>query len=273
MDIKLGARLWDEDTLPEKRARLDKVAAETTSSSLGFRVAGMRVWQGARGGCVDGKASDGILSQTTENGQAKDAKGDGEEDGYKVYDKMYGRKFTADNVKDAVWEYIRPSHTGVDEGLATGHIKCFRLVKRFHDDVSAIEECLEKQESRMISASILFVYEGDPVARNEAWAAAQEAPKSQRGAKTADHAEVNFNGQIEADDDGSLDEDDDDDEDDEDVDDALPKLSVTKLIDFAHAKWTPGLGPDENVLQGVRSIRKILLDIFIALSKQWKEQL
>ncbi|KAK5019215.1 hypothetical protein LTR16_012705, partial [Cryomyces antarcticus] len=78
---------------------------------------------------------------------------------------------------------------------------------------------------------------------------------------------------IEADDDGSLDEDDDDDEDDEDVDDALPKLSVTKLIDFAHAKWTPGLGPDENVLQGVRSIRKILLDIFIALSKQWKEQL
>ncbi|TKA63135.1 hypothetical protein B0A49_09909 [Cryomyces minteri] len=253
MDLKLGARLWDEDAPPEKRARLDKIAAETTSSSLGFRVAGMRVWQGAR-----------------EGGQAKDAKGEGGDDGYKVYDKMYGRKFTADNVKEAFWEYLRSSRTGVDEGLAIGLIKGFRLAKRFHDDVSAIEECLEQQESRMISASILFVYEGDPTTRNQAWAAAQESPRFQPGAQAEVDSEVNFDRQGETDNHGSSDGDDDDDDDD---DNASPKLSVTKMIDFAHAKWTPGLGPDENVLQGVRSIRKILLEIFIALFKQWKEQL
>ncbi|TKA62473.1 hypothetical protein B0A49_07009 [Cryomyces minteri] len=269
MDLKLGARLWDEDAPPEKRARLDKIAAETTSSSLGFRVAGMRVWQGARGECVDEKASEDTVSQTAEGGQAKDAKGEGGDDGYKVYDKMYGRKFTADNVKEAFWEYLRSSRTGVDERLAIGLIKCFRLAKRFHDDVSAIEECLEQQESRMISASVLFVYEGDPTTRNEAWAVAEESPRFQPGAQAEVDSEVNSARQGETDNDGSLDEDDDDDDDD----DASPKLSVTKMIDFAHAKWTPGLGPDENVLQGVRSIRKILLEIFIALFKQWKEQL
>merc|ERR1711939_862225 len=46
LDLKLGARLWDDNSKVEKRERLDKVAAETTSGSLGFRIAGMRVWQG-----------------------------------------------------------------------------------------------------------------------------------------------------------------------------------------------------------------------------------
>ena len=53
LDLKLGTRLWDDDAPPEKRARLDKVASQTTSKSLGFRISGMRVWKGdtdSRGG-------------------------------------------------------------------------------------------------------------------------------------------------------------------------------------------------------------------------------
>ncbi|KAL9064819.1 MAG: hypothetical protein Q9157_007695, partial [Trypethelium eluteriae] len=52
LDIKLGARLWADDAPLEKRARLDAVAASTTSGSLGFRVAGMRVWRGRPAGAV-----------------------------------------------------------------------------------------------------------------------------------------------------------------------------------------------------------------------------
>jgi hypothetical protein len=68
MDVKLGARLWDESAPPTKRARLDKVAAETTSSSLGFRIAGMRIWQG---GGSQGEGEGG------EGGRSSRASGDG----------------------------------------------------------------------------------------------------------------------------------------------------------------------------------------------------
>lgn len=53
---------------------------------------------------------------------------------------------------------------------------------------------------------------------------------------------------------------------DDDVDDETddePKIWNLKLIDFAHAKWTPGQGPDENILLGVRS----LITIFKELSQ------
>ena len=37
-----------------------------------------------------------------------------------------------------------------------------------------------------------------------------------------------------------------------------PKLAAAKLIDFAHANWVPGQGPDKNSLQGVVSAADIL---------------
>jgi len=40
-----------------------------------------------------------------------------------------------------------------------------------------------------------------------------------------------------------------------------PHIAVAKLIDFAHASWTPGQGPDENALQGVRNVLSILTDL------------
>uniref|UniRef100_V5EFE5 Kinase n=1 Tax=Kalmanozyma brasiliensis (strain GHG001) TaxID=1365824 RepID=V5EFE5_KALBG len=42
-DIKLGTQLWDEDANEEKRQRMDKAAANTTSGSHGIRLTGWQV--------------------------------------------------------------------------------------------------------------------------------------------------------------------------------------------------------------------------------------
>lgn len=49
-------------------------------------------------------------------------------------------------------------------------------------------------------------------------------------------------------------------DDDEDEEDA-PKVHDLRLIDFAHATWTPGAGPDENVLMGIRSLIKMFQEL------------
>ncbi|KAI5795575.1 inositol polyphosphate kinase-domain-containing protein [Geopyxis carbonaria] len=194
LDVKLGAQLWDDAAPLEKRARLDAVADATTSRSLGFRVAGIKVWKGA-------------------------------EEGYKVHDKNYGRTFTADNVIEAIREYF----TGE---LSAEQVKM--LAGRWKAKVDEVAAVLENEESRMYSASLLFVYEGDKAALE----AALEEERT-RVPKTQEELE-------------------DEDDDDEEV---VKPVEMVKLIDFAHASWTPGQGPDENALQGVRSMSKLLGEI------------
>jgi inositol-polyphosphate multikinase len=100
-------------------------------------------------------------------------------------------------------------------------------VQRFIADTEAIYAMLSSHESRMYSASILFVYEGD--------AAALET-----GIQTEARGEVLQN---------------DDDDDDDDEPETVPQyISKTKLIDFAHAGFREGEGPDHNVLPGVKTI-------------------
>ena len=189
LDAKLGAQLWDELAPQEKRDRLDAVSDATTSRSLGFRVAGMKVWKG-------------------------------EKEGYQVYDKHYGRVFTAENVIDAIKEYF------ISE-LTPEQVKV--VAQRFLGKVGDIREALEGQESRMYSASLLFVFEGD----NKAFDRALEDEKNRKPKV----------------------------EDDEGDDENTKKVEELKLIDFAHANWTPGQGPDENALRGVRSIEKLLAQL------------
>ena len=51
------------------------------------------------------------------------------------------------------------------------------------------------------------------------------------------------------------------DEDDYSEDEKVKKDEELKLTDFAHANWTPGKGPDENALQGVRSTQRLLAEL------------
>lgn len=218
LDLKLGARLWDDAAPAAKRARLDEVSKDSTSGSLGFRVAGMKVWD------PEGKlAKDETVT---------------EKEGYRSYDKFYGRKFRGEeDVAQAFESFL--SSAAEDKTAVT---------ERFLESLKNIQEALEAQESRMYSASVLMVFEGDVGALHER--IGNENEKVKAGTTTDVEAVPKLDGE---------DEEDDEDLDELDDEDEVPrKIHDTKLIDFAHAAWTPGQGPDENALQGVRSIVRIL---------------
>lgn len=219
IDLKLGARLWDEHAPEGKRRRLDDVSNATTSGSLGFRIAGMKVHR------PEGKPDTGVRFAE----YIKE-----EDDGYLSYDKYYGRGFDAENVREAFVEFFGGDQTLKESGQTR------QAVKRLAGEVRHLAAVLEEIESRMYSASILMVYEGDKEAMERALEEEEQAAASKLAS--------------------SENEDDQDEDNDEDDDDDVekPKISTMRLIDFAHAAWTPGQGPDENVLQGVGSVLKIL---------------
>lgn len=216
LDVKLGARLWADDAPLAKRAKLDKVAEETTSGPLGFRIAGMKTYQGTPENCHNGVGPDG----------------------YKLFDKTYGRTFTVDNIDDGFGEYFLLAK----EERAKGPVR--KVIRRFIDDLKLMQEVFEKSESRMYSASLLFVYEGDRQALQDALAGETDIFNSLEHRSPVDGAMP----------DGGTDE-----EDAEDI--KLPAIQSLKLIDFAHAEWTPGQGPDQNILHGIRNVIKVLHDI------------
>lgn len=265
LDVKLGARLWADDAPPAKRAKLDKVAGETTSKNLGFRVAGMRTWQGPHGAGEVGV----------------------NEDLYKLYDKDYGRALTTETVIEGFEEYFR-----VEKGKRP-LCNMRKVIRRFIEDLKDLQAILETEESRMYSASLLFVYEGDPEALQAAFVTEAEildalsaskddrnnltdgnshnhvTPKSLNGGIASRASSVTLDGEDTAIDGGDTAIDggdtatnggDADTEDDEESP-KLPKIQALKLIDFAHAKWTPGQGPDENMLHGIRNVIISLNDL------------
>ncbi|KAG8527631.1 uncharacterized protein KY384_007784 [Bacidia gigantensis] len=232
LDIKLGARLWDDDAPEEKRVKLDKVAEETTSKSLGFRIAGMKTFQG---------------NETTENKPIA-------AEGYKVFDKHYGREFDAVTVHRAFEDFFL-----TQEG--TRPIAPIRkVIRRFIRDLTGMVGVLEAEESRMYSASLLFVYEGDAHALRSAFTeeasliANRDVQKHHQvgNAKLVPSAaSATVEAPAEADDEGSI----------EDERPAFPAIDNVKLIDFAHARWAPGKGSDENVLFGIRNVAQKLQDL------------
>jgi inositol-polyphosphate multikinase len=225
IDLKLGARLWNDDAPEAKRRKLDETSKVTTSGSLGFRIAGMKVyWPEGKG-----KAEDGVEEHV-----------ELEEDGYMSYDKHYGRGLTAENVHVAFDKFFG----GVESLTKPGPTRS--VVKKLAREVRNLADVLEKTESRMYSASILMVYEGD----EEAIEAALEEEKRREATRRANPEDESEEGK-------DSEEDEEDEEDDDDAE-HRPKVFDMRLIDFAHAQWTPGQGPDTNALQGVRGVLKIL---------------
>ncbi|KAI2621463.1 inositol polyphosphate multikinase [Hypomontagnella submonticulosa] len=239
MDAKLGVRLWADDAPQEKKERFDKIAEETTHKKFGFRVAGMRVYKGS-----------------TDESELDD-------EGFKIYDKDWGRFTVNDtNIVDSFKKFIFNEAAGIDEDLGK------TIAGAFAADLRRVQEVLEKKESRMYSASVLFVFEGDGEALRDAIQEAKaDAAVSvhKRGASRTAVTNLRVDSGI-----GMLDEDFcdtdtagdfDELEDDSDDESSFPNIYTLKLIDFAHATWTPGQGPDENVLLGVRSLAKIFEDM------------
>ncbi|CAI7611705.1 unnamed protein product [Penicillium palitans] len=270
LDVKLGARLWADDAPLEKRKKLDAVSKETTSSSLGYRIAGMKVWTGHRGETDEGDRTD---PYATKYEGAEGEKGEViEKDGYRRYDKWYGRSFNADNVKQGFETFLA--------GAKAGKIDRSKMVaQRLATELKDLQRVIESEESRMYSASVLVVYEGDIEAMELAIQEEQKspAPRSREEDDDDEDDDEEFELPEEALElvnvqlgDGmpqqainiSIDPetmqmpDEDDDEEDD-----IPKVHALRLIDFAHASWTPGQGPDENLLKGVRSLVKVFEEL------------
>lgn len=218
LDLKLGVRLWADDAAEAKKVKFDKITQDTTHKNFGFRIAGMRIYRGSE----DPAELD--------------------DEGYKSYDKDFGRKLVNDdNLTSEIRRFVYNGAAGIDEEL--GQAVC----KAFATAVQEVEDVLNRHETRMYSASLLFLFEGNGPALREAIQRNNEvaevvSTKERSAAKRVDSGIV-----LEDDDDEEL----------ADLVDSLPPTFAVKLIDFAHATWEPGHGPDENMLKGVRSIKTI----------------
>ncbi|KAF7715591.1 Uncharacterized protein PECH_006506 [Penicillium ucsense] len=282
LDVKLGARLWADDAPPAKRVKLDAVANETTSSSLGYRIAGMKVWTGENDETDEGAPTD---PYATKYEGREGAKGEViEKHGYRRYDKWYGRSFTEQTVKQGFEAFLAGAKAGPDD-------RSRLIAQRLVEELRNLQEALESEESRMYSASVLIVYEGDPEAMEHALEVEKKLSEDKNAKDRESEDEKNFDDEegitMEVNEetmelvdvqlgDGTIQKainisinsssaefanlgeaDDDEEEEDEEI----PKVHDLRLIDFAHAQWTPGVGPDENMLFGIRNLVKMFEDL------------
>ncbi|KAI1811376.1 SAICAR synthase-like protein [Poronia punctata] len=264
MDAKMGKQLWSKDASQEKKERFDKITENTTHKHFGFRIAGMQVYKGTRPtySTADGKQE-----------PSANVKGPNEE-GFLVYNKFWGRDNVKEsNLEDSLRLFIFNEAAGIDEDLG-------KLVAGlFARDLRRVEDVLQNEESRMYSSSLLFVFEGDGTALREAIEKAKSAETEaevadavKRSAPRAVSSTLRVDSGIGLNEEelalveesvslhqglGTIDGDDDGDDDDFDELSSFPNIYTLKMIDFAHADWTPGLGPDEDVLLGVRSLARI----------------
>ncbi|KAJ5086522.1 hypothetical protein NUU61_007829 [Penicillium alfredii] len=268
LDVKLGARLWADDAPPAKRNKLDAVSNETTSSSLGYRIAGMKVWTGHNGETDEGDRTD---PYATKYEGAEGAKGEViEKDGYRRYDKWYGRSFNDQNVRQGFETFLAGAKAGRED-------RSTLVARRLAEELKNVQHVLESEESRMYSSSVLVVYEGDPEAMEHALEEEKKIPEPGSKDTEEDDEEEDFeipeealelvdvqlgNGRAQQAINISIDPQtapipDLGDEDEEET----PKVHDLRLIDFAHANWTPGQGPDENILKGIRSLVKMFEEL------------
>ncbi|KAG0225509.1 hypothetical protein B0O80DRAFT_444253 [Mortierella sp. GBAus27b] len=213
LDLKLGVQLYDEDASEAKKARLTELAASSTSGPLGIRLTGFRVY--------DSEAGDFV-----------------------VYSKEYGKKLPVDQVLDGFRNYF---------SAKLGPKKMHLVIERFVNDLTDFLATMETQEVSMRASSLLFVYEGDPDAFDQALLVEQD--KITEAAKGKSHRDSN--GQN----DGTAGSENGQDSDDEEED--MQKITDLRVIDFGRSKWTPGQGPDEDIMFGIKntlSLLKKLLD-------------
>ncbi|KAF6827736.1 inositol polyphosphate multikinase [Colletotrichum plurivorum] len=229
LDVKLGVRLWADDAPAEKKKRFDAITASTTHGPLGFRIAGMKVYRGSL------------------------TKSELDEEDYRIYDKDYGRvHVNADNIVENFRKFVFVKGAGINDELGRA------VAEAFLRDLRNVERVLAAEESRMYSASLLFVFEGDGEKLKEAIAQNNAAVDEVNAAAKKDGTTPRVDSGIELNEGDNIANAVEGEDEDEDEGPALPKVYSLKLIDFAHAQWTPGQGPDENTLKGVRS----LIDIF-----------
>lgn len=132
LDVKLGKQLWDDDAPQEKRDRLDKVSAETTSGTLSLRLAGMNVY-------------------------------DDSEEGKRIpYDKHYGRNLKTEEFESGLAKFFPFPIGAADKSPKAQHRQeqIGLVLDYFLNRLKHIHSILSTKEFVMRAGSLLFVYEG-----------------------------------------------------------------------------------------------------------------
>lgn len=253
LDAKLGTVLYDENATEEKKARMIKKAAETTTGQVGLRLTGCQVRaQRAGAGTRPNLADRQTWHQPSQS--------------YISTPRQFGYDLKVENMpaalgrffplpSESVSEYIDPSaqpagatstsdpafsEPSAEPKSYTSHAIPLPLLQRL---LSALLERLEKLRSalasaelRAVGASLLVVYESDPTRLAECFTALDEGRT-----KWKEDAEI-----------------DPDAESDEGEEDELPLPISLHLIDFAHTLPKPGGGPDEGVLLGLDKFTELV---------------
>ncbi|CAK9439637.1 uncharacterized protein LODBEIA_P37370 [Lodderomyces beijingensis] len=253
LDIKLGSTLTDDKVTPKaKIERLRQVSLNTTSGTLGFRICGMKVYQNHH---HQGKEQSQVVmprelfkemqSCITADSMLENIEYDGvereEKTTYLEFNKYFGRGLDVNNIADALRLFFANLH----------HAKM--LIHRFVQRLQLLHNCLLSYHTRMYSASLLFVVEGD----SRRWSTVNGANYDE-----FDPLVYEF--------DPAQDDEEDDEEKEEDEGDKViriplgnpSRLSGLYLIDFAHSKHVDAKeGLDDNVLDGIEN----LIEIFAKL--------
>jgi 1D-myo-inositol-tetrakisphosphate 5-kinase/inositol-polyphosphate multikinase len=216
IDIKLGSVLTDSKAAEEKKTRLAQVSESTTSGSHSFRVCGMKLFGDE---LPDLRKFPHVAGKVVQD-----------EGGYIRFDKWYGRDLNSDTLDENFKIFFRHNKLSSERQQI--------VIRNTFTRLQILYNCLLEQEIRMVSSSLLIVYENNL----DRWAKLEDDDPIYR--------------------DDTVYEDEDEDE-DEEIPASAP-LSLVSLIDFAHTEATPGRGYDENTIKGVEN----LLDLFEKLLEE-----
>ncbi|CAI5758138.1 unnamed protein product [Candida verbasci] len=226
LDIKLGSKLTDDlTTTKDKVERLAKVSKSTTSGSLNFRICGMKVFNGFNHQKPKVEfyenMNDSSVSVIIEESKHY----------YLEFNRIYGKSLNESNIKKGIYLFFNESHLGKEI------IK--KLLGQFLKRLQILYNCLLDKEIRVFSGSLLFIYESDL----KRWQGVND--------DNYDDLDPLINENL-----ANLK--DEEDEDEEGVyEEIIAPLSSLQLIDFAHARYVPGKGYDENIIQGIENLIEI----------------
>ncbi|PCH38530.1 SAICAR synthase-like protein [Wolfiporia cocos MD-104 SS10] len=137
LDVKLGTVLYDEDATPEKRARMEKTARETTTSETGIRLTGFQVY--------DLVADKPIV---TPKGYGKSIKAAELPEGIARFFPLASSATPAESTSDSIG-------TGLPKDILLPLLSDLRL------EIQELHDVLARLDVRMVGASLLILYEAD----------------------------------------------------------------------------------------------------------------
>jgi 1D-myo-inositol-tetrakisphosphate 5-kinase/inositol-polyphosphate multikinase len=218
LDIKLGTVLYDENASEDKKARMIKAAADTTSLETGVRLTGFMVCSArfTRTYIANLILSPQVHDHTTNQPS--------------ITPKSYGKSIKPSDLPSGIARFF-PLATSSENGSPSGQGLPLDLltpvIEGLLADVRSIRAAVARTEMRMVGGSVLVVYEAD-------WERARAGLEKMRS-----EAEKMAEEEVE------------EDEEEEEEEDGVGPPYIVRMIDFAHTRFVPGQGPDEGVLLGL----------------------